>query len=48
MSITTSSLSPLMSLLFGVLILIFPKFLNYFIALYLIILGLIGLFGMPN
>ncbi len=31
------------SLLFGVLILIFPKFLNYLIAIYLILAGLLGL-----
>ena len=33
---------PLLSILFGVLILIFPKFLNYLVALYLILTGLIG------
>jgi len=43
MNISTTSLSPLASLLFGVLILIFPKFLNYLIAAYLIIVGVIGL-----
>jgi len=43
MNISTTSLSPLASLVFGVLILIFPKFLNYFIAAYLIIVGIIGL-----
>ncbi|KKQ43579.1 MAG: hypothetical protein US62_C0047G0003 [Candidatus Woesebacteria bacterium GW2011_GWA1_37_8] len=43
MNISTANLSPLASLLFGVLILIFPKFLNYLIAFYLIIVGVIGL-----
>ncbi len=43
MNISTTSLSPLASLVFGVLILIFPKFLNYFVAAYLIIIGVIGL-----
>lgn len=43
MNISTSNLSPLASLLFGILILIFPKFLNYLIALYLIIVGVMGL-----
>jgi len=43
MSLSFTSLSPLASLLFGVLILIFPKFLNYLIAAYLIIVGLLGL-----
>ncbi|MFH1244287.1 MAG: DUF3096 domain-containing protein [bacterium] len=39
----STNLSPLASLLFGILILMFPKFLNYLIALYLIIVGVIGL-----
>ncbi len=43
MNISTSNLSPLASLLFGILILVFPKFLNYLIAFYLIIVGVIGL-----
>jgi hypothetical protein len=43
MSLSTTNLSPLASLVFGILILIFPKFLNYLIAAYLIIVGIIGL-----
>jgi len=43
MSFSTTSLSPLASLIFGILILAFPKFLNYLIAGYLIIVGIIGL-----
>jgi len=43
MSISTTSLSPLASLVFGILILIFPKFLNYLIAGYLILVGILGL-----
>ena len=43
MNISTNNLSPLTSLIFGVLILVFPKFLNYFVAAYLIIIGVIGL-----
>ena len=43
MSLTLTNLSPLASLVFGVLILIFPKFLNYLIAGYLILVGIIGL-----
>ena len=42
MSLSTH-LSPLVALIIGILILIFPRFLNYFIAVYLIITGLIGL-----
>jgi hypothetical protein len=37
------SLSPAISLLFGVLILIFPRLLNYLVAIYLILVGLLGL-----
>ena len=37
------NVGPLLSILFGVLILIFPKFLNYLVALYLILAGLVGL-----
>ena len=36
-------LGPLASLLFGILILLFPKILNYLVAVYLIMTGLIGL-----
>ncbi len=43
MSISFSNLSPFASLVFGILILVFPKFLNYLIAIYLIIIGIIGL-----
>jgi Protein of unknown function (DUF3096) len=39
------SLTPLVSLIAGVLILVMPRLLNYIVALYLIIIGLIGLFG---
>ena len=39
------ALTPLVSLIAGILILIMPRLLNYIIALYLIIIGLIGLFG---
>ena len=39
------SIGPLVSLIAGVLILIMPRLLNYIVAVYLIIIGLIGLFG---
>ncbi len=39
------SLTPLVSLIAGVLILVIPRLLNYIVALYLIIIGLIGLLG---
>jgi hypothetical protein len=38
-----TSLSPIASLIFGILILVFPKLINYLIAAYLIIVGLLGL-----
>lgn len=41
----TLSLTPLVSLLAGILILIMPRLLNFIVAIYLIIIGLIGLFG---
>ena len=38
-------LTPLISLLAGILILVMPKLLNFIVAIYLIVIGLIGLFG---
>ncbi|HSW72113.1 MAG TPA: DUF3096 domain-containing protein [Chlamydiales bacterium] len=37
-------LSPIIALIAGILILIFPKLLNYVVAIYLILIGLVGLF----
>jgi len=39
------SLGPLIALIAGVLILVMPKLLNFIVAIYLILIGLIGLFG---
>ncbi len=39
------SVAPLVALLAGILILVMPRLLNYIVALYLIITGLLGLFG---
>ncbi len=36
---------PLIALIAGILILIVPRLLNYVVALYLIIIGIVGLFG---
>jgi len=44
----TLSIGPLVSLIAGILILIVPRLLNYIVALYLIIIGLLGLFGAGN
>jgi hypothetical protein len=38
-------LGPVAALIAGILILIMPRLLNYIIALYLIVIGLAGLFG---
>jgi hypothetical protein len=42
------SIGPLLSLVAGVLILMVPRLLNYIVAIYLILAGLIGLFGTGN
>lgn len=42
------SLTPLVSLIAGILILVAPRLLNYIIAIYLIVIGLVGLFGAGN
>ena len=39
-------LTPLISLLAGILILVMPRLLNYIVAIYLIVIGLVGLFGL--
>ena len=39
------SLAPIVALLAGILILVMPRRLNYIVAIYLIITGLLGLFG---
>ena len=44
----TLSLGPLVALIAGILILVMPRLLNYIVALYLIIIGVIGLFGVGS
>jgi hypothetical protein len=39
------ALAPLISLIAGILILVVPRLLNYIVAVYLIAIGVIGLFG---
>jgi len=39
------SLTPLVSLVAGILILLMPRLLNFIVAIYLIIIGVIGLVG---
>jgi Protein of unknown function (DUF3096) len=40
-----SSLTPLISLVAGILILVMPRLLNYIVAIYLIVIGIVGLVG---
>lgn len=40
------SLGPLISLIAGIMILIVPRLLNFIVAVYLIVIGLIGIFGL--
>ncbi len=41
--ITIGHLQPVVALLAGILILIVPRLLNYIVAIYLILVGIIGL-----
>jgi hypothetical protein len=43
MSLNFSHISPIAAIVTGILILIAPRFLNYIVALYLILVGLLGL-----
>jgi hypothetical protein len=45
MTLTVANLSPLVALIAGILILIAPRLLNYIVAIYLIVIGVVGLFG---
>jgi hypothetical protein len=42
-TITLGHLQPIVALVAGVLILIMPRLLNYIVALYLILVGILGL-----
>jgi len=43
MNVTLTNIPAVLALLVGILILIVPRFLNYLIAIYLIVVGLLGL-----
>ena len=45
MTITVAHVTPLVALIACILILIVPRLLNYVVAVYLIIVGLVGLNG---
>lgn len=40
---TSIMISPIIALIAGILILIFPQILNFVVAIYLIIIGILGL-----
>ena len=42
------SIGPIVALIAGILILVIPRLLNYIIALYLIVIGVLGLMGNPR
>jgi hypothetical protein len=39
------TIGPIVSLVAGILVLVMPRLLNYIVAIYLIVIGLFGLFG---
>ena len=41
--LAAGNIQPLLALLLGILILVMPRFLSYFVAAYLIVVGLLGL-----
>jgi hypothetical protein len=43
MVITAAHITPLVALIAGILILLMPRLLNFIVAIYLIIVGLVGL-----
>jgi uncharacterized membrane protein YdbT with pleckstrin-like domain len=43
MTLTFAHITPLVALVAGILILIMPRLLNYIVAIYLILIGIIGL-----
>ena len=45
MRLTIVHIAPLVALFAGVLILLMPRLLNYIVAIYLIVVGLVGLNG---
>jgi hypothetical protein len=43
MTFTVAHITPLVALIAGILILIMPRLLNYIVAIYLILVGVVGL-----
>jgi hypothetical protein len=46
MYLEITNIVPIVALVFGILILILPRVLNYLVAIYLIIIGILGILGM--
>ena len=46
MALTVDHMAPIVALIAGILILLVPRLLNYVVAIYLIVVGLIGLNGL--
>jgi Protein of unknown function (DUF3096) len=44
-TVHVTTLSPIVALIAGLLILLVPRLLNYIVAIYLIVIGLIGVMG---
>ena len=45
MTLTIAHITPIVALIAGILILLMPRLLNFIVAIYLIIIGVLGLFG---
>jgi hypothetical protein len=43
MTISVGHLQPIVAILAGILILVMPRLLNYIVAIYLIVIGILGL-----
>ena len=45
MTLTIAHITPIVALIAGILILLMPRLLNFIVAIYLIVVGLVGLNG---
>jgi len=43
--LTIGLFGPVFTLVFGILVIMFPKILNYLVGIYLIVIGLVGILG---
>ena len=48
MNLTVAHIAPIVALIAGILILLMPRLLNYIVAIYLILVGIIGLNGIHH